>query len=208
MKRKKIKLRELLNIGGGYELPVLLEVLNWMLRTGNDYTHQSGWYREGVDKQIFGYSANNHQSASRIELDKIRLYFLNAIIAAAAPVVEKWRSDNGISLEGHVYLSFNPSSSDCMKQWNYINSLQGRALKKAYYHPDYPDRVNPYIRSIKVFSVGCGIEIGYDFTFDCHPGGGWLGTELRQLEAESISDFLDRAVGYFSKRLLTAGFPA
>lgn len=202
MKRKKIKFRELLNIGGGYDLSIRLEVLNYMLKTGKLYTHRSGWYEYGVDKQIFGYSANNYESKTAINTYYLRLNFLNAILADAPPIVQKWRDENGISLDGSFMLSHVPSTSDCCQFFTIINRLVNKPLKKDFYHPDYTDRLNPYISSVKVFCVGNGIQIEYDFTFDCHPSGGWRGTELRQTENESVSDFFKRALKYFDERLL------
>lgn len=200
MKRKKIKFRELLNIGGGYDLSVLLEVLNWMLKTGKEYYERSGWYVSSVEKQILGYCGNSYNSGYPLKQSMLRLHFLNAIIGAADPVVEKWRTENKIELDGHVWIPIKPSG-DIIEQWDFINSLNGKLLKKQYYHPDYPDRVNPYIKSVKIFCMGDGIEIGYDFTFDCHPGGSWSGSVFRQTDTESVSDFFNRVVQYFCERL-------
>lgn len=207
MKRRiKIKYRNLLNMGGGYPIEIQLEVLNWMLKTGKPYYHRSGWYEWGVDKQVFGYSANNHVSRCAINLDTLRLSFLNAIISEAQPIVQQWRDDFGVKLDGHLWLShWDERPPIRWTGWGaryaigQVLAKRGAKLKKEHFHPEYPDRLNPYVRGIKITTCGNGLEVIYDFTFDCHPGGGWAAPTLRQREAESIPMFLFRVLNHFEE---------
>ncbi len=200
--KKKIRFRQLLE-PHGYSTPILLEVLNWMLRTGQDYTARCGWYEYGVDKQIFGYSANNHPSHTSIEIDQLRIYFLNAVFSSPQhKVIEDWRKSERINLDSYRMLDFSTSEWNIASDWHFIKSMKGAKMKKEFYHPDYPDRIDPYVITIpKISTRGNGYSISYDFTFPKYPDSAWS-AGVSQFEGEPISEFLNRSVSYFKERLI------
>lgn len=202
MKRKKIHFQKLLNLGGGYGVEIQLEVLNWMLKTGQGYTKRTGmWYVDGVDKQIFNYSANNHDSRTAIDLDMMRLYFLNGIIAEAGDIIEQWREASNIKLNNYIWLWHSDELPPYQNQrdaayWTFkkLSSLTGKKLKKEFFHPEYADRTQPYIKSAKFASVGNGLEFHFDFTFIEYPDSGWSYgiPSFQQGKEESIEIFIRR----------------
>jgi hypothetical protein len=200
MKRVKIKFKDLLEPHCGYPLHIVLEVLNWMVKTGKPYHVRSGWYAYGIDKQLFGYSGNDHDSRTDIKPPMLRVYFLNAVLCSAHPIIEKWRADFGIKLDGSFFLKYNDSKY-IDDNWRFIQKLPNKPLKKAYYQPEYKDRINPYIKSLWIYTIGGGISIGYDYTFDCCHDSGWRNDDLSQGNNEGLSDFFDRAVIYFKERI-------
>lgn len=108
-----------------YSLDVELEMINWFLKTGEKYTeYTSTWTKDGVSKQLFGYSANSHDASFPFPITSnnfignasfsfnvlnsfVQICLFNAILKSAPYPVNRWRKDERIELGKFRVLNFN-----------------------------------------------------------------------------------------------------
>lgn len=210
MKRIKIDFQQL--IDGRYPLNVQLEVFNWMLKTGERHETRTGrWTVDGIDKAIYGYSANNHHSYTDFSKDfsrTLQIGFCNLIVKSPDQAVKKWRDSENVGLSKYRMLSFPeeyPQLNIYKHHWNLYGEIKriydyvGMPLKKKFFHPDYPKRRYPKILSIRFSTGGDGYTITFCFSFkfgkdgsgadDYEPGWDY---SIGQKAGESIDMFIHR----------------
>lgn len=194
LSKRKIKFNDL--IKGYYGISVSIQVLAWILKHSKGYTEQIGWYRDGFDKLIYGYSANNHNSFTQIKnSEHIELMLYRAFFSTnASPKVLRFRQENGI--ERHDTAKFfslylqNPLLTFGNKPIFYIlDTLFGKELKKEFAQPDYPDRTKPIITSTKFTISASGYHVFYHFTFTETKGSGW--TKEFWSNEKTLPEFLE-----------------
>jgi hypothetical protein len=207
--RKKINFDCLLQPCGGY-IPqaAQLEVLNWMLRTGKDPKYQCGRGRFGIDKLVFGYSANDHDSRTPLMgSDRRRMFFLNAIHdycdgTYQAHSASEWRKDMGIGIGKSKFFDFPDGTwDDAHVSIDFAVHLPGKKLKKQYFHPDLLKRLDPYIQYAKFYTLGEGLVFGLEFTFTSCQGSGWWADPIQQQPGESIPAFMGRVMEDLREKL-------
>lgn len=212
MKSTKINFSKL--IGCYYPLDVKMEVLNWMLKTGKGLDHSYGWHRDGINKSLFSYSANNHDCI--VPLPKETELFFDAIFARALLLKEneplkKWRSNESIYLGKYRMLKFNmelPNADGVppFLPWliNDIRKLNGKFLKKEFHHPEYKNRTDPKIIDILIYTVGNGWIVQYGFSFkEMDYESGWR-NGFTQQSTESVWSFLYRSYNELSQLIISA----
>lgn len=192
MKNKKIHFQKLVDLYCPYSSSEKLQILEWMFKDTSRYDVRCGrWHVDGVDKIIYDYSANSHKAYTKIEdWRHVRLMFINAIIPTVK--FQKWREDRGINLGAVKFLNFKIGSNNYLRFnqrgiFEIIDLLKGAKLKKEFFHPDYPNRNNPFIYSIKFTISEKGCHIFLDFTFDECEGASW--TKEFWKRDESMEDF-------------------
>jgi hypothetical protein len=167
--------------GHVYDLSTKLEVLNWMLQTGKPF-RERGWPKSGngMDKAIFDYSANCHDSYHPLPLETLDTFitaaFANVLVRTPNAAISKWREAERVDLSSYRILNlpdphYIPSGRD---NWPFNNlkfsllalrSYVGCQLKKESFHPDYTERTEPKIISIKVTTAGYGFNVDFQFSF-------------------------------------------
>ncbi len=216
MKKHRIYFKKL--IDGDYPLDVELEVFNWILKTGKPHRqYTSKWYEDGLDKCMFGYSANDHDSNTPFAtgenlFKQIQCAFENAIVRTPNKPVKEWRTKERIGLDTYRILEFATGFPhlDRFEHWylhwgiDNLQKFKGHMLKKEYFHPDYEDRLDPKILDIKLSCNGYeGYNITFRFSFskfDYEPG--W-GHGFSQKKGESINNFVYRVCKEINALLVT-----
>ena len=199
MANYKIDFAELLE-PFAYSIPTKLEVLNWMLKTSKGTFRIWKWNSASVEKQIFNYSAATSSfykpSIDIFDNDKLRIYFLNAIVCDAHLSVKEWREKERVALWHQRYIPFVKKDA-YMGDFRNLKDLCGLPLIKEFYQPDYPERKNPYVKNHKFCSQGNGLEFHYDFTYEQCKDSGWSAPSIIQSKGESIFAFLNRVQDHF-----------
>lgn len=215
----RISFKKLLD--GEYSHAVELEVLNWMLKTGQKYNERvARWSVDGVSKQIFGYSANSHNDVSfpfPIKCDPrignasfscspfdmfLHTCFYNAIMKPASSPVLKWRNDERIGVcrsrvlnidDGYMYVKHD-SYGGVKSTIQDFRHLIGEPLKKEYFQANYKDRTEPKIINVVFTTNGYGymLILGYSFK-EYKYEAGWDHV-ISQISGEGIVAFLNRVL--------------
>lgn len=192
MKNKKIKFQELVNQHCPYSLSEQIQILEWIFKTGKGYEVNNGrWVRDGVDKLLYDYSANNYKSYTAIKSRaQIRLMFVNAIVPTTT--IQKWRDDFDIKLGASRFLNFKSGNNKYLNFKNrdifqILDKLEGAKLKKEHFHSDYSNRTEPFILNIKFTISENGCHFFLEFTFKECAGSGWI-KEFWKRE-ESVEEF-------------------
>jgi hypothetical protein len=181
MKNKKIEFQKLVDKTCPYSPSERLQIIEWFFKTGAEYDVSLGrWHLEGVDSLLYNYSANNHVSYTRIESwSQVYAMFINAIVVTTC--IQKWRDDFGIKLGNKRFLNFKGGENDFLffnkkGLFDTLESLKGKPLKKEFFHPDYPDRLSPYIKDIffTISVYGCYIKLEYTFDVEGYENNGWI----------------------------------
>lgn len=192
-------------IGNHYPLEIKMEILNWILKTGRgQHIHQYGWYIDGINKSILGYSANNHDAPACLpkkfkELDMFfDAIFARAVFAPTNRPLMAWRQKESIFPDKYRMLTFNNGVPDGEQRGTYhlvydIFKLEGKILKKEFHHPDYKERTEPKIICLSIFTTGIGWMVKYEFSFkEFNYEPGWT-KDFHQSKHESICQFLKRS---------------
>lgn len=201
MKALKIEFSKL--IGNKYPLEIKMEILDWMLNTGKGYDHQYGWNRDGINKSLLAYSANNHDTPVCLPKDEDFDLFFDAIFARAiyAPEnkpLKEWREKESIKPKKYRMLKFNDAVPECEQKYfswiiNDIFKLEGKILKKELHHPEYSERTEPKILWMDIYTTGNGWVVQYEFSFkEFNYEPGWT-NGFHQNENESVWQFLKRS---------------
>lgn len=186
-------------IDGDYPLDIELEVFNWMLATGRKYdTPRTGYYHSGMDKVMYGYSANTHDSYTDFGRDfrrTLQLGFVNTLVKTPIPSVRAWREAERVGLGKYRMFVFPEERPfrgwDLYREIVGIYEYEGRLLKKEYFHPEYQDRTEPRIVRMNFSTAGMGYRIRLAFTFKGCEDSGW-DQYFHQQEGESIDIFIHR----------------
>lgn len=195
MKKIKIQFNKL--IGDHYSIDIKMEVLNWMLKTGKPFIHSYGWYKDGINKSLFAYSANNHDNINSIlpfdQIDYFDAIFARAIYKLPNKPLKEWRKNENIYPDKYRMLSFNNTTFDSVSSLIYrINLFNGKILKKEYHHPEKIDRTEPKIIKLQLFTLGNGWVLKYAFSFkEFDYEMGWEKEFIQNID-ESIYFFLKR----------------
>lgn len=205
-------------LNGHYSFEEEMEMINWILKTGNKYDkYVSRWGGAGVSQQMFDYSANSHDASFPFPIvcenfignasysfnvlkGFIQNCLYNAILKKPNSAVEKWRNDEKIEPGKFKVLNFNtnyPEKKHPKFQNTYwalqkLKNFIGMPLKKQFFHPEYKERTEPKILNVILYTNGNGYVFEYVFSFsnfDYEPG--WS-NHIAQLENESIPCFLNR----------------
>ena len=205
LSKRKIKFTDL--VQEYYGISVSLQVLAWILKHSKGYTEQSGWYRYGFDKLIYGYSANDHKSLTQIkDREHVELMLYRAFFSTyASPKVLQFRQENGIErYDTAKFFSLdleNPLLSFGNKPLFYIlDTLSGKELKKEFAHPDFPDRTKPVITSAKFTISASGYHVFYHFTFEETKGSGW--NKEFWSDEKTLPEFLEQTFREIDKMLV------
>lgn len=204
MKRKKIDFIALTS--GGYWADTEFEVLNWLLKTGQSCDVKTGrWTRAGVDQLLYGYSANNYQSYTDITSDfsrTLELAFFRALYKKHGNAVEAWRDREGIRPGKYRMLAFPDDTPEKPSYDHHSYSVHGEVwclfdhvggkLHKKDFHPDYPKRLDPFIKSMQLSTAGNGYRVNMEFTFKKCEDSGWSHC-IYQAKDESFERFIWRA---------------
>lgn len=176
MPKRKIKFMDLLS-PDNMNISIKLQFLEYVFKN-KPKSIQSGWYRSGFDKLVYGYGANDHKSYTKIrdnehlELMLYRLLFSEH----SSKEILKFREDLGLR-NGHKFLNFDLENNNLQfgrfEFFSVLQKLKGRALKKEFFHSDYPQRTEPIINLIKFTVSESGYHIFFDFTFKETDGSGW-----------------------------------
>ena len=186
-----------------------LNVINWMLKTGQPFQKQRSWDRHGVDQLIFNYSANNYRSHTRFPLNENLRNFVDCllfrgIIEEFDEIIDKWRAQERIDTNSYRMLSF-PEESPPDHRWNLywsiieLNDYINKPLKGELYSSDIKERVNPKIIDMSFSTAGDGYRVEYTYSFEGYNyEPGWRESFWQQ-EGESIDMFVHRVHQGFSK---------
>jgi hypothetical protein len=190
-------------IGNKYPLETKMAILDWMLKTGKGHDHQYGWNRDGINKSILDYSANNHDTPVCLPKDEnyslfFDALFARAVYATANKPLNEWREKESIKPDKYRMLKFNDAVPVCeQKHFSWIIGdifkFEGKLLKKELHHPEYLTRTEPKILWIAIYTTGNGWIVQYQFSFkefDYEPG--WT-NGYHQNGNESIWEFLKRS---------------
>lgn len=192
---------------GTFNLELNMVVLDWMLKTGRDHQENVGrWQRDGINKLLFGYSANNHNFVCAIpnEPSSIDMFFdavfARAIYAKAGEYATNWRYKNRI-LPGKYRMFKLPNHilpiDETIGIYGLISkiyALNGRFLKKEHAQPERIDRIYPKIIDINIFTLGNGWIVQYDYSFsNINYEGGWA-HGFSQDATYSVLNFLQEAL--------------
>jgi len=205
-------------LNGHYSIKEEMEMINWFLKTGNKYDEYTGrWNKDGISKQMFGYSANSHSASFPFPIvcenfignasfsfnvleGFIRNCLYNAIIKEPTSPVIKWRNDEKIEAGKYRVLQFNTDYPE-IKHSKFNNTywtLQdlkkfiGMPLKKEFFHPDYKERIEPKIINIIFYTNGNGYVFEYVYSFSNFDYESGWSNHITQAENESIPCFLNR----------------
>jgi|SRR3972149_3064951 len=212
MKTIKIAFSKL--IGHEYDLEIKMAVLDWMLKTGNGFSHQYGWYRDGINKSLFGYSANNYDCKCKLPDSSTELNnYFDAIFARAVygnenKPLKEWREKESIYPSKYRMLKFNFDFKSFLEKSTIglifeIQRLDGKFLKDEFAHPDYSGRTEPKILSISIYTIGHGWIVDYTFSFkEFNYEPGWTEGFIQEKD-ESIRVFLNRVLCELSTMILT-----
>lgn len=215
----RISFKKLLD--GEYSHAVELEVLNWMLKTGQKYNEQvAKWSVDGVSKQIFGYSANSHNHVNfpfPIKCEPwignasfncspfdmfLHTCFYNAIMKPALAPVWKWREDERIGIDKSRGLNIDDSRilvnhrlyTGVKSTIQDFRNLVGRPLKKKYFQPDFKDRTEPKVIDVVFTTNGDGYRLILSYSFKEYKyEAGWSHI-ISQMADEGIEAFLNRVL--------------
>jgi len=176
--KKKVSFQSL--IDGKYQLGIELEVLNWILKTGRRYDECVGkWNRRGIDQLCFSYSHNNNTDSfteigNNLEINT-RLCFINLIVQTVYYDFQKrWRKENNIYLNKYRMLYFdNDVYSVSISNIRDIYKLNNSKLKKEFFHPEFPNDINPFITNIEFSTNGNGYRVLLGYTFENCKNSGW-----------------------------------
>lgn len=189
--------------GNKYPLETKMAILDWMLRTGKGFDHQYGWNRDGINKSLLDYSANNYDKPVCLPKNKNYSLFFDAVFARAIYAQEnkplkEWRMKESIYPDKYRMLKFNDAVPNYYQNSIYrlisdIFDFDNKLLKKSLHHPEYKDRIEPKILLTSIFTRGNGWIVQYEFSFkNFNYELGW--TEgFHQNENESIFQFLKRS---------------
>jgi hypothetical protein len=234
--KRKIKFKEVLGrcINGWWDEKEL-ELFQWILNSSQEFQN----YTDGMHKVLFNYSAYNHNhftgfiTANKYHDqpmtigNRLLIAFTNAFVFEGSQnsILGKWQAKERISLNGSRMLNF---ADDCPAnrsvgsefdmrrtfdmRWELyrLASFQGKALKKEHFHPDYPERIKPFIKFIDFSIVGsrdCAYPffwtVKLDFTFDI-PGyeSNCWDYNFSQRKDESVARFFWRVNRKIENELL------
>lgn len=120
MKRRKVDFQKLVNSSNHYSLDVQLNVFQWMLETGWEFSRWQGpWEHKGVFEMLYNHSGNDprgkpsdprpssdrHGFDTAWISDKLQLAFVRAIVDTSVyPVVQEWRDKERIALGNYRML--------------------------------------------------------------------------------------------------------
>lgn len=203
MPKRKIKFMDLLS-PHSMNISIKLQLLEYVFKN-KPKSIQTGWYRSGFDKLIYGYSANDHKSHTAIRDNEHLELILYRLLFSEHSGKEclKFREDLGLN-NGHKFFDLDLKNNNLQfGRWGFFSVLQklkGRALKKEFFHPDYPKRTEPTIISIKFTVSESGYHIFFDFTFTETQGSCW-GKEYWS-NGKSLPLFLLEAFEDIDKRLV------
>jgi len=190
-------------IGNKYPLETKMAILDWMLKTGKGFDHQHGWNRNGINKSLLDYSANNHNTPVCLPKNKDYNLFFDALFARAVYAQEnkplkKWREKESVKPNKYRMLKFNDAVPVCEQKYfswliGDIFKFDGKLLKKKLHHPEYLNRTEPKILWISISTIGNGWMVQYQFSFkEYNYEPGWT-NGYHQNENESIWKFLKRS---------------
>lgn len=186
-----------------YDLEEKMNILDWMLKTGKGHDHSYGWYVDGINKSLFGYSANNYDHPCRLPRDNYEgcfdmffdAVFARAIFSPENNSLKSWREEENIYPGKFRMLKFEPSTHTYGEDSIYslihkIYNLECKILKKKHHHPEYKNRTLPKIIDISIYTVGNGWIVEYQFSFkEFNYEPGWTNGYIQQ-ENESVYNFL------------------
>lgn len=190
-------------IGNKYPLEIKMAILDWMLKTGRGLDHKYGWYRDGINKSLLSYCANNYDRPVCLPKDGNYDLFFDAVFARAVyspgyKPLKEWRMKESILPNKYRMLKFNNAIPKCEQNNIYslisdIFDFDNKLIKKSLHHAEYPERVDPKIISISIFTIGNGWIVKYIFSFkNFDYEAGW-DNGYHQNENESIFEFLKRS---------------
>ncbi len=167
-------------LGNHYSQEEKMFVLDWMLKTGMPFSrYTSRWGKDGVNKSLFDYSANDMHYKCPIPIKPSQYswwfdaIFSRAIYRNVPGPVQDWRIKENIFPERYRVLDVNDNVPkiyyDEYKHlpWliNSIYDLQGSMLNKNYHQKGWVERTKPKIIWVRVFTCGGGWRVEYGFSF-------------------------------------------
>lgn len=189
MKKQKILFRRLIEtVLSGWWSGREFNVFQWILRTGKPLDT----YTDGMHRRLFNYSAYNHNSFQGFfrgedwrsvgytsPQNTLLVAFSNAFVVNPYPsdVLDRWRKKERVSLDGYRMLEFPDDKPEKRSdddrtagfdlRWEIwrLSCFKGKLLKKEMCHPDYPERLNPFIKSVDFSAFAEGWEVRLEFTF-------------------------------------------
>jgi hypothetical protein len=190
-------------IGNKYPLETKMAILDWMLKTGKGHEHQYGWNRDGINKSLLDYSANNYDMPVCLPKYEDYSLFFDALFARAVYAIEnkplkEWREKESIKPSKYRMLKFNDAVPICEQKYfswliGDIFKFEGKLLKKELHHPEYLNRTEPKIIHMAIYTIGNGWIVQYQFSFkEFKYEPGWT-NGYYQNENESIWEFLKRS---------------
>lgn len=178
MSRTRIYFSELL---GNHCTETQMFMLDWMLKTGKPFRQRVGkWTEDGISKFIFDYSANDYDKEVNIleSFYKMNMFFdvvfARAVFQEANKAIKEWRIAERISQDSYRMFDLNQQQvpEHISAEYGHFNLLiqtlikfKGTFLKKEFAHPDFPDRTNPKILDVRLYTVGDGWIVEYEFSF-------------------------------------------
>jgi len=217
--KQKINFQKL--IDRQYSLNVELEVINWLLKTGLSFDeYLSRWDRDGVNRQLFAYSANNNiyrlfpfplNENLNVFIDSL---FVRAIVKSGSKPIQRWREKERIFLDKSRFITFvEEFPTQKINNWNYWNlywliielqKFTGMFLKKEFCkHPDNNELIKPKITEVCFSTSGHGYNFLYKYSFEKYnyENGGWE-VSMNQNENESIDMFIFRIYSEINKLII------
>jgi len=199
--QKNLRKIEIVKLIEGWDDSKKLYVLNYAL-SQNEQISTGVWTTVGINKMLFGYSANNHghkfnlitARESHIELIFYRLCYASAYMGEA--FISRWRAKHF------------PKGVVCLKCGNdnvFFNHIrefkkyQNARLLKKYHHSEYKNRKEPKIINISFHTIGNGYALEYEFSFKCFKYESGWSEYIHQDEGEKIQDFIVRCEKHMQK---------
>jgi hypothetical protein len=175
-----------------------LQAIIWILNKGQNVEHRSGWYVDGVNKEMFGYSHNNVgdklHSISLEEPNKDIDYLILSYLTRKHPdCVNQFNKENNIVSGKYIML---PEQNRF--EFHKLQILKEYSRKPLTINPhkeNCPNRTGAYIKGDVHFKIGYTLCVEFDFTFDMdgYEYSGWTYSIYIQ-HNEQIADFFDRAI--------------
>lgn len=201
-------------LGNHYNIEQKMFVLDWMLKTGVPFSeYTSRWVKDGVNKCLFDYSANDHSHQHSIPINNWEYsWWFDAIFSRAiykdVPVpVQKWRKSEKIfPNKFRVLKMFKNMPAKYYEEHKHLSwlilgifNLKGDLLNKNFHHKDFTERTEPKIIWIKVFATGGGWVVQYGFSFkEFNYENGWQ-KEFLQKHNQSLWEFFGETLDHLKK---------
>jgi len=209
MKRLNVDFRKL--VDGEYGIEEQVIILQWIYKTAAPYSaYTSRWGKDGIDKLIFGYSANDHVTYGDIGGTnwadihrKLEIIFYRVVVKSTTNPITQWRIDYNIFLGKRKFLPIEDynfgGTMDFYAKMVELKKLEGRIFKKHKF-PKRHTWANNHKYSVANIRYSVGPK-GAVIKFDAKKDGHTRDNHYTIKPMESVYDHLCRVIDNITKRV-------